>query len=97
MKIGSRNSGYAGFESDLQDVENSLLGRRIKALADFPACRHEHGYNPAAQIPFQIPDRVSVFPLTATPGDGDGPRAKLLECFSSSIVGANAAKKHIFP
>jgi len=35
MAIGSRNSSGAGFESDLQDVENSLLVRRINALGDF--------------------------------------------------------------
>ncbi|WP_279607690.1 hypothetical protein [Burkholderia ambifaria] len=35
MAIESRNSNDAGFESNLQDVENSLLVRRIKALGDF--------------------------------------------------------------
>ncbi|WP_334040591.1 hypothetical protein [Burkholderia ambifaria] len=35
MSIGSRNSSDAGFESDLQDVENPILGRRSNALGDF--------------------------------------------------------------
>ncbi|WP_448166222.1 hypothetical protein [Burkholderia ambifaria] len=35
MAIESRNSTDAGFESDLQDVENSILVRRINALGDF--------------------------------------------------------------
>ncbi|WP_265095998.1 hypothetical protein [Burkholderia ambifaria] len=35
MAIESRNSTDAGVESDLQDVENSLLVRRINVLGDF--------------------------------------------------------------
>ncbi|MFP3502534.1 hypothetical protein [Burkholderia sp. SIMBA_062] len=35
MATGSPTSSIAGFESDWQDVENSILVRRIKALGDF--------------------------------------------------------------
>ncbi|WP_157768511.1 hypothetical protein [Burkholderia ambifaria] len=97
MAIGSPTSGNAGFECDLQGVENSFLVRRIKALGDFPAYRRARGY--IAQ-PNPVPNSgwaIGVSTDCNSPEIFVRPRSKLRKRFTSSNIGrASSSKKYIF-